>query len=126
MVNYTQLFLELVEQLKVQGNSYAAIARRIGIKGQKISDMKAGRSSASPSLIEELKKAYPEVSDQSSQPISSIEEEIKKLIEEQGATLKQLFLDENQAQITRLAHKISELDQKVEQLIILLKQKRRI
>ena len=87
MLNYTQQFLLLVKQLKNNGNSYASIARRIGIKGQKISDMKAGRSSASQDLINQLHTAYPELSGKPLNLQTTIEGKIKVAVEEIGEEL---------------------------------------
>lgn len=55
-------FLEVIELLKKKGISFSKIAEIVGVKRQRITHIRGGRSSASYEMLQALYKAYPEIS----------------------------------------------------------------
>ena len=119
----TEQFLTLIAHLKQLGNPYATIARRIGIRPQKISDIKAKRSSANKEIVEALYRAYPELSQNRSSNTIAMEEQIKLNFKLELEKLTHQVLHNNAEYLRNLEKRIKTIETRLDQIFELMQEK---
>lgn len=79
-------FLEVIEYLKNKGVSFSKIAEIVGVKRQRITHIRGGRSSASYEMLQALYQAYPEISPEgeevNTEDIETINAQLKQVLNE--------------------------------------------
>lgn len=134
--NRTKKFLDYIEQLKnKQGISYRVIADTIGVKYQKIQDMKGERSSANKEMIDALLSAYPGLKEkeQSLEPSKSFSDHVadypnlSKELNDRMTKMERLYfeklqiykdlLEKKEEELKETKQKLDEKDKQLYQLI---------
>lgn len=117
-----KVFLEHISWLKEKrGVSYSAIAMRIGIDHNKMTNIRRGQSTASVELLKKLKAAYPELTGGGTttstdhvqgDPVKRIDQKIAQL--EDSLKKKLAIAKEYEARIAKIEKRNLELEAKYE------------